>query len=67
MTDEGAGWLAAASGRYTYTTTFTGATMADAPTPAVQHLEGDFLGCTANLHYPFALDGALIRHLVIEP
>ena len=32
-----------------------------------QHLEGDFPGGVADLHYRFTLDGALIDRLVIEP
>jgi hypothetical protein len=33
----------------------------------MQHLEGDFPGGVADLHFRFALDGALISQLVIEP
>jgi hypothetical protein len=33
----------------------------------MQHLEGDFPGGVADLHFRFALDGALISRLVIEP
>ena len=32
-----------------------------------QHLEGNFPGGVADLHYRFTLDGALIARLVIEP
>ena len=33
----------------------------------VQHLEGDFPGGVADLHFRFTMDGALISRLVIEP
>lgn len=77
VTDEGhtargreaiAAWLAGAGSEYTFTTTFTGATMSDAAhVDAAQRLEGDFPGGVADLHYRFTLDGDLIRELTIEP
>ncbi|CAN3131747.1 nuclear transport factor 2 family protein [Mycobacterium sp. smrl_JER01] len=64
-------WVATAASEYTYTTEFTGATVLEEQTDATvdvgQHLEGDFPGGVADLHYRFTLDGALISRLVIEP
>ena len=65
--DEIGAWLTAAAGEYTYTTEFTGATTTDTTVEVRQHLEGDFPGGVADLNYRFALDGALISRLVIEP
>ena len=65
--DEIGAWLTAAAGEYTYTTEFTGATTTDTTVVVRQHLEGDFPGGVADLHYRFALNGALIGRLVIEP
>lgn len=82
VTDEGhdhvgheqiAAWLTGAASEFSYTTEFTSATStsatgADADTVDVlQHLEGNFPGGVADLHFRFAMDGALIRRLVIEP
>ena len=55
------------SAEYTYTSEFTGATTTDTTVDVGQHLEGDFPGGVADLHYRFTLDGALISQLVIEP
>ncbi|WNG85600.1 nuclear transport factor 2 family protein [Mycobacterium sp. ITM-2016-00317] len=77
VTDEGhthtgraavADWLANAGGDYTYTTEFrraekTGAAEYD----VLQHLEGDFPGGVADLHYRFTMAGERVRRLVIEP
>jgi ketosteroid isomerase-like protein len=61
-------WLGGAASTYTYTTTFTGAVATGAARfDVTQHLEGDFPGGTADLHYRFALDGPAITRLVIEP
>lgn len=60
-------WLNDAVSEYTYTTTFTGATTTDTTIDVGQHLEGNFPGGVADLHYRFTLDGALISRLVIEP
>ncbi len=61
-------WLTSAGTSYTFTTEFTGATTLDAAhVDVVQHLEGDFPGGIADLHYRFTMDGALISRLVIEP
>ncbi|MBB3600430.1 ketosteroid isomerase-like protein [Mycolicibacterium sp. BK556] len=65
--DEIGAWLTAAAAEYTYTTEFMGATATDTTVEARQHLEGDFPGGVADLRYRFALDGALISRLVIEP
>jgi len=80
VTDEGhdykghediATWVATAASEYTYTTEFTGATVLERATNTTadvgQHLEGDFPGGVADLHYRFTLDGALISRVVIEP
>lgn len=69
--DEIGPWIATAASEYTYTTAFTGATVLERQTGTTvevgQHLEGDFPGGVADLHYRFTLDGALISRLVIEP
>ena len=66
--DEIRGWLSSAGTEYTFTTEFVGATM---PKPdhydVVQHLEGDFPGGVADLHFRFTMDGAVVSQLVIEP
>ncbi|MFG1933434.1 nuclear transport factor 2 family protein [Mycobacterium sp. NPDC048908] len=76
VTDEGrdhkgieeiGAWLAASVSEYTYTTAFTGATKTDTTIDVGQHLEGNFPGGVADLHFRFTLDGALISRLVIEP
>lgn len=65
--DDIGSWIATAAGEYTYTATFTGATTTTAGVDVGQHLEGDFPGGVADLHYRFTLDGALISRVVIEP
>ncbi|AKK26936.1 hypothetical protein AB431_09875 [Mycobacterium sp. EPa45] len=65
--DDIGSWIATAASEYTYTTAFAGATTTDAGVDVGQHLEGDFPGGVADLHYRFTLDGALISRLVIEP
>lgn len=65
--DEIGSWIATAASEYTYTTEFTGAMPTDAGVDVGQHLEGDFPGGVADLHYRFTLDGALISRVVIEP
>src|SRR5687768_8652400 len=66
VTDEGrdykghwdiGAWLATAAIEYTYTTEFAGATTTDATVDVRQHLEGNFPGGVADLHYRFTLDG----------
>ncbi|WP_250036636.1 nuclear transport factor 2 family protein [Paractinoplanes maris] len=66
--DEIRAWLDTGASEYTYTTEFVGATRTGAAHfDVVQHLEGDFPGGSADLHYRFVLDGATIAQLVIEP
>jgi ketosteroid isomerase-like protein len=65
--DDIGAWVATAAAEYTYTTEFTGATTTDTGIDLTQHLEGNFPGGTADLHYRFTLDGALISRVVIEP
>jgi ketosteroid isomerase-like protein len=61
-------WLKNAASGFTFTTEFVGATRLDAAhVDVVQHLEGDFPGGVADLHFRFTMDGALISRLVIEP
>jgi hypothetical protein len=65
--DDIGSWIATAASEYTYTTKFTGATTTDTTIDVAQHLEGDFPGGVADLHYRFTLNGTLISRLVIEP
>ncbi|AQT82343.1 hypothetical protein B1R94_28520 [Mycolicibacterium litorale] len=69
--DDIGSWIVTAASEYTYTTEFTGATVLERQTGTsvdlAQHLEGNFPGGVADLHYRFTLDGALISRLVIEP
>lgn len=65
--DEIGAWVATAATEYTYTTAFTGATTTEAGVDVGQHLEGDFPGGVADLHYRFTLNDALISRVVIEP
>jgi hypothetical protein len=61
-------WLGGAARQYTFTTAFTGAsTIGTAHVDVAAHLEGDFPGGVADLHFRFSLDGTLISRLVIEP
>ncbi|MGV0644033.1 nuclear transport factor 2 family protein [Mycolicibacterium sp. XJ879] len=65
---EIAAWLRRAGSEYTYTTEFDHATMAGANhVDVVQHLEGNFPGGVADLHFRFTLEGGRISRLVIEP
>lgn len=65
--DQIRGWLDKSSSEYTYTTEFGGAVAdGEAGWDVMQHLEGDFPGGKADLHYRFTLDGDLITRLVIE-
>ena len=65
--DEIGAWVAKAAAEYTYTTAFTGATTTEAGVDVGQHLEGNFPGGVADLHYRFTLDGTVISRVVIEP
>ena len=65
--DEIGAWVATSASEYTYTTAFTGATTTEAGVDVGQHLEGNFPGWVADLHYRFTLDGTVISRVVIEP
>lgn len=65
--DEIGTWVATAAAEYTYTTAFTGATANAESVVVGQHLEGNFPGGVADLHYRFTLDGTVINRVVIEP
>lgn len=66
--DEINTWLTNSASEYTYTTEFTSATTSgDGTVHVVQHLEGNFPGGVADLHFRFTLVGVLISRLVIEP
>ncbi|MEW5810521.1 MAG: nuclear transport factor 2 family protein [Actinomycetota bacterium] len=69
--DEIGTWVATAAAEYTYTTEFTGATVLECQAGTTvdvgQHLEGNFPGGVADLHYRFTLDGTVISRVVIEP
>ncbi|TFV57047.1 nuclear transport factor 2 family protein [Mycobacterium sp. PS03-16] len=61
-------WLSDAASEFTYTTELTGAaTIGAADYDVTQHLEGNFPGGVADLHFRFRLRDGLISHLVIEP
>jgi hypothetical protein len=61
-------WLVDAASEFTFTTSVTGVTMVDSGHYDVRHhLEGDFPGGVADLHFRFTLDGGSISRLVIEP
>ena len=65
--DEIGAWVATAAAEYAYTTAFTGATTTEAGVDVGQHLEGNFPGGVADLHYRFTLNGTVISRVVIEP
>lgn len=65
--DEIENWLTSAGSEYTYTTEYRGATTTAAGVDVIQHLEGDFPGGSADLHYRFALERGSISRLTIEP
>lgn len=66
--DEIADWLRNAADEYTYSVELVTATRSgDGHFDVLQHLEGDFPGGVADLHFRFTLDGELITRLVIEP
>lgn len=61
-------WLARSASEYTYTITMTGATRLDEDHyDVMHHLEGNFPGGTADLHFRFALRNGKIASLIIEP
>jgi ketosteroid isomerase-like protein len=61
-------WLARSASEYTYTIELiSAARSADDRFDALHHLEGDFPGGVADLHFRFTLHNNLISRLVIEP
>ncbi|WP_371400866.1 nuclear transport factor 2 family protein [Kribbella sp. NBC_00662] len=65
---EIATWLARAATEYTYTSTVKAAYRADQNHfDVLHHLEGNFPGGTADLHFRFTLRNNLIAQLLIEP
>jgi hypothetical protein len=77
VTDEGntytgpeniASWIANAASEYTYTVELTQARQVDSDHyDLLQHLEGNFPGGVADLHFRFGLRDGKIAQLVIEP
>lgn len=66
--DEIADWVGTAGSEYTYTTEYLSATATgEDDIDVLQHLEGDFPGGVADLHFRFTLAHGLISRLVIEP
>ncbi|KUJ44845.1 nuclear transport factor 2 family protein [Micromonospora maris] len=66
--DEIRSWLSNAGSQYTYTTEFVGAhRIGAAQFDVLQHLEGNFPGGSADLHYLFTLEGDSITRLTIAP
>ena len=66
--DEIRAWLDRSAGEYTYTIELVAATRSGNDRfDAVHHLEGDFPGGVADLHFRFTLHDGLISRLVIEP
>ena len=61
-------WLSRSAGEYTYTIEMTGAAKIGGDRYDVtHHLEGNFPGGTADLHFRFTLRNGKIARLVIEP
>jgi ketosteroid isomerase-like protein len=61
-------WLSRSASEYTYTIEMTAAsTLGDGRYDVMHHLEGNFPGGTADLHFRFTLRNAKIARLVIEP
>ena len=61
-------WLSRSASEYTYTIELTGAAKIDAEHYDVtHHLEGNFPGGVADLHFRFTLRDGAIARLVIEP
>lgn len=61
-------WLARSASEYTYTIEMTGASKpGDDRYDVAHHLEGNFPGGTADLHFRFTLRNGRIARLVIEP
>jgi hypothetical protein len=61
-------WLSRSASEYTYTIEMTGAAkIGDDRYDVTHHLEGNFPGGTADLHFRFTLRNGKIARLVIEP
>jgi ketosteroid isomerase-like protein len=61
-------WLATAASEFTYTVELTGARrIDDEHYVAIHHLEGDFPGGVADLHFTFTLREGGISQLTIAP
>jgi hypothetical protein len=61
-------WLSRSASEYTYTVEMTGASrLGDDRYDVMHHLEGNFPGGTADLHFRFTLRNGKIARLVIEP
>jgi hypothetical protein len=66
--DEIRAWLATAASEFTYTIELASVARFSADRyDAVHHLEGNFPGGVADLHFRFTLRDGLISELVIEP
>jgi ketosteroid isomerase-like protein len=66
--DDIRAWLATSATEYTYTIKLTGTWRIDGDHyDARHHLEGNFPGGVADLHFRFTLRDGLIARLVIEP
>lgn len=67
-TDQIRAWLSRSGSEYTYTIEQTGVSSSDAAHYDVtHHLEGDFPGGRADLHFRFTLREGKIADLTIEP
>jgi ketosteroid isomerase-like protein len=65
--DEIRAWLSRSASEFTYTIEITGATkLSDDRYDVSHHLEGNFPGGTADLHFRFTLRDGRIARLVIE-
>jgi len=61
-------WLSRSASEYTYTIEMTSASrLGDDRYDVMHHLEGNFPGGTADLHFRFTLRNEKIARLVIEP
>jgi ketosteroid isomerase-like protein len=65
--DEIGPWMSNAASEYTYTTELIAAAkVGDDSYDALHHLEGNFPGGVADLHFRFTLRDGLIARLIIE-
>jgi hypothetical protein len=61
-------WLSRSASEYTYTIEMTGASkLGEERYDVMHHLEGNFPGGTADLHFRFILRNGRIARLIIEP